>query len=75
MNTAILFLILLIVWLFSVIFSFVGSFYYCRIKKPTDKTKAPTEAEKREYKRNQIEFENFMNYNGRPQDVINDEGR
>jgi hypothetical protein len=63
------------VWLFSVMLSFVGGFYYCRIKKPTDKTKTLTAGEKAEYKRNQIEFENFMNYNGRPQDVINDEGR
>lgn len=73
MNTAILLLILIITWLLSLTVSFMGGFYYCQMKRYTRKSKSLTEAEKKEHRQNQIEFENFMNYNGRPQDVIGDE--
>ena len=56
----------------SLIASFVAGFYYKLKKKPFNKTKPLTEAEKREFKRIQAEYENFMNYNGTPQDVISD---
>lgn len=52
--------------------SFVGGFYLGKKKKPQPIQNEPSEEEKRKIERNRREFENFMNYNGRPQDVIND---
>lgn len=70
MNTALLLLILLMVWLFSLAVSFVAGFMCWRIKKRTSNTKPLTEQEKREIERNQREYENFMTYSGKPQNAI-----
>lgn len=72
MDTAILYLILTILWLISLVVSFVGGFYLCRIKKRTTKPKKPTKAEINEMEQLRKEYENFMSYDGTEQNAIND---
>ena len=52
--------------------SFAGGFYLGKKKRPEPRVSEPSEEDKRQIERNRKEFENFMNYNGRPQDAISD---
>lgn len=62
----------LLIYLILCGISFVGGFYLGKKKRPESTTNEPSAEEKRQIERSRREFENFMNYNGRPQDVIND---
>jgi hypothetical protein len=62
----------LLIYLILCGISFVGGFYLGMKERPEPIPNEPSEEEKRQIERSRREFENFMNYNGRPQDVIND---
>lgn len=65
--------LLFLVWLLTMGVSFAVGFAYARRRKPRPEPKQISEEEMRESRRNQKELENFMNYNGRPQEIINEE--
>lgn len=52
------------------VLSFLAGFIYKGKKKPISEHKKPTEEDIRKAKRMQKEVENFMAYNGTPQDAI-----
>ena len=55
--------------------SLAGAFFAgkrCKKKKPQGNIPEITEKERKAFERMQKEQENFMNYNGTPQDAIND---
>lgn len=69
---AVIIVLFLIVWIVTVALAFVGGFLYKGKKKHLTEPKKPTEADIRKAKRMQKEVENFMTYNGIPQEAIND---
>lgn len=72
METAIILFQMLLIWLFSLLLAFVGGCLYSRIKKPISNKKTHTSENKAINEKEQKEYENFMTYNGRPQNVISD---
>ena len=72
MEAAIILFQMLLIWLFSLLLAFAGGYLYSRIKKPNPKKKAHTSENKAINEREQREYENFMTYNGRPQEAISD---
>lgn len=50
--------------------AFTAGFFFKGKKKPISEPKKPTEEDIRKAKRMQKEVENFMAYNGTPQDAI-----
>ena len=69
---AIIILLFFMIWIMTLALAFIGGFLYKGRTKPKFRTKKPTEADIRKAKRMQKEVENFMNYNGIPQEAIND---
>lgn len=63
---------LVITWAISLVFAFVGGFWVKLRKRPSPAAKEPTEAEKKAIRKQQKEQENFMTYDGTPQNAIND---
>jgi hypothetical protein len=63
---------LVITWAISLFFAFVGGFWVKLRKRPSSAAKEPTEDEKKAIRRQQKEQENFMAYDGTPQNAIND---
>lgn len=73
MTIAILYAILTISWVLSVVIAFVLG-YWSRGKGNTPlETKPLTEDEKKALEKMNKEYDNFLSYNGTPQNAINGE--
>ena len=74
MNTVILILILLIIWLISCGGSACIGFFIAKRLKNTPQARAepepPAEDEIRKQEKFKREYENFLNYTGKPQDEL-----
>jgi FtsZ-interacting cell division protein ZipA len=64
--------ILIILWEISLILSFLSGFWLGRKKKFVSKQKTAEVKNKSDTNRQIKESENFLSYDGTPQDVIND---
>lgn len=73
MIIAVIFLILVIVWALSVVAAFLVGFHSKGKEKTPPTPKEPTQAEKKEIEKIRKEYENFMAYDGTPQDAISGE--
>lgn len=73
MTIAVIFLIMVIVWVLSVVAAFLLGFYSKSKEKTPPTPKELTQAEIKEIEKIRKEYENFMAYNGTPQDAINGE--
>jgi hypothetical protein len=66
------YLFLFTIWEICLVGAFVGGYMLGQKRKLVAKSKEPTAEEKRAMRKSQKEFENFMNYSGVQQEVIND---
>ncbi len=65
-------LLVVMIWEISLVLAFVAGSRFKGKKRPAAESKSLTEEEKRAFGRMLKEQENFMNYDGTPQDAIND---
>lgn len=75
MQTALILMNLIIIWIISLSLAFMGGFYYSIKKRAAQKPKALQSENKaltEEEKKEQREYENFLSYSGKPQEGINE---
>ncbi len=65
-------ILIVMIWEVSLVFAFLGGFALKNKKRPTPQEKPLTKEEMKVFRRAQKEQDNFMTYDGTPQDVIND---
>jgi hypothetical protein len=66
------YVLLVMIWEVSLVLAALGGFLYKNKKRPTPQEKPTTDEEKRAFCRMQKEQDNFMTYDGTPQEAIND---